>query len=312
VIARVRRRRAGCLLVVGVLAAAWLLPTPSLVLVDPSQAVAAFAAAAKSAASAGVRRHHDAPPPVLPGTRRRVLHWTVDGVVRRVVEVAPAGQSGPLPLLVVLHGRRQTPWRAEATQQWDALAAAGRAVIAYGAGFAGSWNAGMCCGPAERRKLDDVGYVLRVLRLEQSRHRIDPHRIFLVGFSNGGMLAYRFACVHADVISAVAIVGGAVEVPVCRPSRPLDVLDIEGDRDLTVPFGGSRYSPVAGAPTRSIPDSLRPWLAIRRAGEVVRLVRLPGVGHEWPTLRRGGWDATGAVWRFLLASASAPRAQAVR
>lgn len=66
-----------------------------------------------------------------------------------------------------------------------------------------------------------------------------------------------------------------------------------------VPYAGSRFSRVAGAPTTSIPDSLRPWQHLAGRGAVVRLARLPGLGHEWPTRRRGGWDGKTQIWRFL-------------
>jgi poly(3-hydroxybutyrate) depolymerase len=272
--------------------------------VAPSSPVAVLAlGAAKAVAAPGVLSRQNEPPAVLAGTRRRVVRWSAQHVEREVIEVVPARYSGALPLVVVLHGRRQTPWRAERVERWDTVAAQRRAIIAYGAGFAGSWNAGTCCGLAQRRNLDDVGYVLQLIHLEEHRQRIDPHRVFLVGFSNGGMLAYRFACRHPDVISALAVVAGSLQVTTCRPAKPLNVLDVEGDRDRVVPLFGSMYSRVAGAATGSIAASLRPWQTVAGTAAVVRLVRLPGVGHEWPTLLHGGWDATSAIWQFLLESA---------
>ncbi len=262
---------------------------------------AAFAGVALSALGPGAgpaQMLHQ--PPALPaGTRRHVVRWRAGRLWRELIDVAPVISRGALPLVVVLHGRRQTPWRAEATERWDEIAAAGRAVVAYGAGYAGSWDAGSCCGSAARHRLDDTGYVLRLIRLEEHQHLIDRHRVFLVGFSNGGMLAYTFACTHARVISALAVVDGSLQTPDCRPARALAVLDVQGASDRVVPYGGSRFSRAAGAPTRSIPDSLRPWQRIARPPGLVRLVLLPGLGHQWPTPRHGGWDATAHIWRFL-------------
>jgi poly(3-hydroxybutyrate) depolymerase len=234
------------------------------------------------------------------GTRRAVLRWTGSGVHRELVEVAPAAADRALPLVVVLHGRRQTPGSAERAQGWDALAAGGQAVVAYGAGYGGSWNAGRCCGPAAARRVDDDAYLLHALRIEEARHRIDRSRVFLVGFSNGGMLAYRFACAHSTEISGFAAVAGTLEEPSCRPARGLAVLDVEGDDDRVVPYAGSRFSPAAGAPTAPVSAALRSWQAAATSPGQVRLVRLPRVGHEWPT-RRKGWDATRRIWQFLQA-----------
>lgn len=235
-----------------------------------------------------------------PRYRRRIVSWLQNGVRREYVEVAPRVLRRPVALVVVLHGRRQTARRAERSQGWDALAADGSAVVAYAAGYGGSWDAGSCCGVAAARRLDDVGYLLQVLHRVRGRHLIDPRRVFLVGFSNGGMLAYRFACAHTRAISALAVVAGSLQVPSCRPQRPLAVLAVHGGRDRIVPFGGSAYSRVAGAATRSVPASLVAWRRIDAGtAEPVNLLLLPRLGHAWPTRRNSGLDGTAAIWRFL-------------
>jgi poly(3-hydroxybutyrate) depolymerase len=245
---------------------------------------------------------------------RQTVTWLQDGVRREYVEVVPRAAAGPLALVVVLHGRRQTARRAERSQGWDRLAAGGSAVVAYAAGYGGSWNAGSCCGVAAARRLDDVGYLLEVLHRSRARHRIDPRRVFLVGFSNGGMLAYRFACAHTRAISALAVVAGSLQMPSCRPQRPLAVLAVHGDRDRIVPFDGSAYSRVAGAATRSVVGSLAAWRRIDAGtAEPVELLHLPRLGHDWPTRRNSGLDGTATIWRFLslhpaLSSAPAPAA----
>jgi poly(3-hydroxybutyrate) depolymerase len=240
------------------------------------------------------------PPPVLPGTVRQVVRWRARGLLRELVDVAPADQTRRLPLVVVLHGRWQTPWRAERVEGWDRYAATGQAVIAYGAGYGGSWNAGRCCGPAARAQLDDVAFVRTAIRLEEGRHAVDRRRVFLVGFSNGGMLAYDVACEQARLISAVAVVAGALERPSCVPSRALSVIDVQGGRDRVVPFAGAAFSAVAGAPIASVASSLRPWRQVAHGQAVVHLVRLDGLGHEWPTRREAGWDGTSQIWHFLV------------
>ena len=236
-----------------------------------------------------------------PALHRQVVSWWQDGVRREYVEVAPLS-TGPLPLVVVLHGRRQTPARAERSQGWDALVRDQHVLVAYGAGYGGSWDAGRCCGVAAARRLDDVAYVLQVLRRAEARHVVDRDHVYLVGFSNGGMLAYRFACAHTRAISALAVVAGALEVPACRPQRPLAVLHVAGDRDRIVPFAGSAYSRVAGAPTTSVPASLAPWRRVDAGtGEPVDLVRLRRLGHDWPTRRDCGVNGTALIWGFLAA-----------
>ena len=260
-------------------------------------------------APAAAAQTRERPPAALAGTVRHVVRWRAGGVLRELVDVAPrVAAHRPLPLVVVLHGRWQTPWRAERMEGWDRYAARGQAVIAYGAGYGGSWNAGWCCGAAQRARLDDVAYVVAAIRREERRHVVDRRRVFLVGFSNGGMLAYDVACTHADLLSGLAVVAGSLETATCRPARALNVIDVEGDHDRVVPDAGSPYSPVAGAPIRPVADSLRPWLRLANTRFAVRLVRLAGIGHEWPTVRDGQWDATSQIWHFLLTRPPSVRA----
>jgi len=44
-------------------------------------------------------------------------------------------------------------------------------------------------------------------------------------------MAYRLACERADRIAAVGIQAGSIEIPSCRPSRPVSVLAIHGNAD---------------------------------------------------------------------------------
>jgi polyhydroxybutyrate depolymerase len=189
---------------------------------------------------------------------------------------------------------------AERVEGWDAEAATGRAVIAYGAGYAGSWDAGSCCGLAQRGHVDDISYLRQLVGREEARQPIDRRRVYVVGFSNGGMLALAFACTHSELVSAVATVGASLQLPSCRPTRAVSVLDVAGGRDRVVPYAGSSYSPFAGAPTTSVPASMSPWRAVDAGTrEAVVVVRLPRLGHDWPTRATAGWDGTTHLWWFL-------------
>jgi len=292
---------------------AWLLAVPLAVLavLATSTVTAPGPVAARAAAPYAVTqvqalpvpamlRWHRTPPPLAAGLRRQVVRFRVGGLLREYVEVSAVHPHGPQALVLVLHGRRQSAWRAEATQHWDAVARAGLAVVVYGAGWAGSWDAGSCCGKAARQQVDDVGYLTSVVHRVEATHLIDRQRVDLAGFSNGGMMAYRFACARADLVSAVAVVAGSLQVSDCHPARPISVLDVQGDRDPVVPFRGSRFSWFAGSPITSIPQSLAPWRRVDRGTrEVVRLLGVPGLRHDWPTERNADLDATALIWRFF-------------
>ena len=60
--------------------------------------------------------------------------------------------------------------------------------VAYPEGVRDSFDAGLCCGPAVRYGVDDVAFLARVVADLRSR---GASRVSVVGFSNGGMMAYR-------------------------------------------------------------------------------------------------------------------------
>ena len=78
------------------------------------------------------------------------------------------------------------------------------------------------------------------------RYSVDPKRIFIVGHSNGGFMAYQMACDHADQIAAiVSLAGGMYPDPKkCVPTSPVSVLEIHGTADMTVPFAGPTFGGV--------------------------------------------------------------------
>lgn len=103
-----------------------------------------------------------------------------------------------------------------------------------------TWNAGRCCGHAARRQVDDVGFLRRLLDDALGRWPIDPRRVYAVGISNGGMMAYRLAAEVSSRVAAIASVAGAL---VCEPEplhRAVPVVHFHGTQDDFVPYAGGR------------------------------------------------------------------------
>jgi polyhydroxybutyrate depolymerase len=149
----------------------------------------------------------------------------VAGQKRSWVQVDPGGTpSGTI--LVVLHGRWVTP---QVELQRDAilpLVAQTGVTLVYPAGIGTSWNAGYCCGVAAQTGVDDVQF------LRQLVAAVDPGRvrqIDLVGYSNGGRLAYTVACQAPGLVDGIAVVNA---LPTdCAVTAPLTLLQLAGTAD---------------------------------------------------------------------------------
>lgn len=172
-----------------------------------------------------------------------------------------ADADQPYPLVVALHSLHYDG--TEPQNDWglaELARSAGFAVV-YPDGVGRSWNAGSCCGPALAAQSDDVGWLRSLIAHLESRYPIDPRRISIVGLSNGGMLAYRYACEHGDELAGVAVVAASLQVAECAPPTPLTAVEVHGGADGHVPYSGAPWSEVLGTAITSVEQSLAPFRA---------------------------------------------------
>ena len=273
-----------------------------------------------------------------PGTWRVAAGALKNGDARSYLLHVPTGyQAGrEYPLVVVLHGAFSTAREMEGWTGWSALADRQGFIVAYpegGWGILGylqHWNAGHCCGKAAEEGEDDVGFVALVVADAARRVKLDAARVYLTGFSNGGMLAYRAIAERTALFAAAAPLWVTPE-----PQGPLPVLAMHGLADRNVPFAGGA-SPQKGGEREYLPaiDAVRFWVradgldadpVVERlpggvvtrftwsrpgaAGPEVLLYTIDGWDHRWPggVVTAGlpqsdplfGFDATAIIWEFF-------------
>ncbi|GAC1648292.1 MAG: PHB depolymerase family esterase [Gemmatimonadaceae bacterium] len=183
-----------------------------------------------------------------------------------------AGTTLPFPLYVVLHGSSATAEDIRQSSQMDPPSELQHFLVAYPSGVRGAgglfpsdWNVGSsCCGAAGRENIDDLGFIAALIRQTSKNVPVDPHRIYIVGFSDGGRLAYHAACKLAPLIAAVGVVSGSLLDDTCVPSRSVAVIAIHGTSDTQVPYYDNALtpppSPVTGIATQ-LPTSVQFWIA---------------------------------------------------
>jgi len=178
----------------------------------------------------------------------------------------PASYNGqhPVPLLVMLHAYLQTPAEFEAFMGIAAAADANGIATVHPIGLPDvfgvpHWNATTACcawfGPGN----DDSGYLRDLIDEVKLQANIAPARVHVTGYSNGGYMAYRMACDHADIIASIAPIGAATwyDPTMCTPSTPVHVLHIHGDQDTWVEWNGGIE--VGGNPYPSVNTTLTHW-----------------------------------------------------
>lgn len=256
-----------------------------------------------------------APAAVLAGVE--TLTWA--GVPRRAVTARPPAQQGPLPLVLVLHGRASNPHGEQRRTHLDELAARGEALVVYPEALGPSWNAGRCCDGAAT---DDSGFLAALTARLVAQQAADPHRVYAVGFSTGAMMAYRFACDRPDLLAGIGSVGGVL-VSGCPVSLRVPLVDVHSRQDPLVPLRGTTRSALSGIPLPGVGDVVDTWrrrtgcggrlyaaeVARDGAAELrdvsgcppggaVRLLLTMQRGHVWPQAG-DGLDASVVLWTFL-------------
>ena len=268
----------------------------------------------------------------IPGNWRVETGLLKNGAQRSYLLHVPTGyQAGrDYPLVVVLHGAFSTAKEMEDWTGWSALADREGFIVAYPEGgwgilgFLQHWNAGHCCGKAADEGEDDVGFVALVVEDAARRVKVDAARVYVTGFSNGGMLVYRAIAERTGMFAAAAPLaathGGraTAAAPLWvtpEPKGTLPVLVMHGLADGNVPFAGGA-SPKKAGEREYLPamDAVRFWVradgldpdpvvellqggAVTRsswsrpgaAGPEVVLYTIAGWDHRWP----GGIETAG-------------------
>lgn len=218
-----------------------------------------------------------------PAKTPRLITMEHDKLQRSYLIYVPSSYSGdkPVPLLFVLHGAGDSMHTmAEDKYYWQISASEkyGHIVIFPNGGDAkdhATWNSGTCCGTARRSKIDDVGFIKKIIERVSSFYRIDSKRIYSTGMSNGGMLSYSLACELSDMMAGIAAVAGTDNTINCKPSRPVPILQIHAKDDDLVLFDSpsSRYT--------SVPATALKWKKLNGCtGEVKKVFEVPGAHCE--------------------------------
>jgi polyhydroxybutyrate depolymerase len=247
----------------------------------------------------------------------------------------------PLPIVINMHGGGGNATAHRKQTQMDAASDRYGFIVAYPEGTAGlghfyTWNAGLCCGYSVKWKIDDVGFISKMLDEIEQKYAVDARRVYATGMSNGAMLAYRLACELPNRITAICGVATTMGVDGPAPTRPIPLLQIHGLKDPNAPFnGGIGPNAISKVKHRPVREVISWWCDVNHcakqpaevketddyiferyapppgvSGAPIELYMLKEGGHTWPggvdvTPRLGtgkliaSFDADSVMWNFF-------------
>ncbi len=252
------------------------------------------------------------------GTAARADSMASGGIARQYEIFRPAGQRGPVPAVILLHGGGGTGAQLERFSDFDRVAAAAGIVAIYPQGIGHNWNDHR--GPGAQSTADDRQFLLDLIAALAARGIVDAAHVYVGGISNGGLMALDMACSHADRIAGIAVVSASLPAGYrCEMARPLPAIFFHGTADRFIPYAGG---PIAGQfstgrgsvisaqatidffaradgcrtrDSRALPDPDPPdgtHVIVNsygdcRTGGALESVVIEGGGHSWPGARQG-------------------------
>lgn len=213
--------------------------------------------------------------------------------------VPPTAEKGePFPLIVGIHGKGDNGYDFLIGTNLGVA----NAIVITPTGQGLAWSpAPYAITTVEQ----DTALIEAIIADINTAYPIDPHRVYLAGFSNGGGLVAVLATNNPEKYAGAATVAGAIRTTPgeLTAGAPIDYLNIHGTWDDVVPYAGeNRGGGGVIQPARDVTAAFA-----QRNGDAARTVHIPveGMGHEWPAgiwAPSRGIDVTETILDFFSVS----------
>lgn len=239
----------------------------------------------------------------------RIVH---DSVSREAFVCKPdsAKPSSLLPVLMIFHGGGGTSRGTMRNSSFPALSQTEQFIAVFPNALNKNWN-DMRTGnfsESHKKKLDDVGFVSKLIDLLVKDYAADPKRIYVTGISNGGIFSQTLALKLGSKIAGAASVCAQIPEGMndlsSRPD-PMSVMFMNGTKDPLVPYHGGDVvvnlmpglnkllgrKPKSRGRVTSTQESLDFWL------EVNGIVAKPKITEFEDKAKDDGIRATKVLWQ---------------
>jgi polyhydroxybutyrate depolymerase len=169
-------------------------------------------------------------------------------------------------LVIVLHGARLSAKIAELVTEFDKLSNEKHFIVVYPNAIYRQWNDGRRKEDNPSYGIDDVKFISQLIDYLIWKYHINPKRVYVAGYSSGGMLSQKLGMEVTDKIAAIAEVASSLPLSQIalniKPTKPLPVLMINGTNDPAFPWGGGTTSIIGikVGPVAPVMESAQYWI----------------------------------------------------
>lgn len=217
---------------------------------------------------------------------------------RHYLKAAPTHTApGKRPLVIVLHGSGASAAQVlgmtfppSPLSVWLEIAAREQLVIIAPDGTkqrgVRPWNDGFTA-IASNPKVDDVGFISAIIDRVIAEDAVDPQRVYVMGVSKGGMLAYRIAAELTPRLAAFSTVLASmpVDAAYAMPALPLSALIVASTADPFIPYAGGKfpYTLWFSAPMLAVEASMAMWRELAGLPDTPQIVAVANTGDDAAT-----------------------------
>lgn len=152
-------------------------------------------------------------------------------------------RATPAPLVILLHHAGGTGTDFMESTRFAMLAMKTGYILAYPDGVDNSWG---YLDEAEIHPQDlytnDWDFLDVLIDQLSADYAVDAERVYLVGYSNGGLLALRTMCEHGAQLAGIAVIAATFNQHLaqhCVNASPTPTMLVLGTRDTRFPWAGS-------------------------------------------------------------------------
>lgn len=201
-----------------------------------------------------------------------------------------------LPLVVVLHGHASSGEQQATYMGLQSAAEKLKFHLVMPDGIKNPreerfWNAGSICCDYFNSGINDEQFLIDLVAYSISSLKADSSRVYLIGHSNGGAMAYRLTCHHPEKFAGVVSLAGIgqYEASQCSQVSSVSSLHIHGTNDEVTLFQGGLRNGLPYVGARDMAERTR---SLNRCSTVAREnVRSVDIARDVP-----GDESQVTVW----------------
>ena len=228
----------------------------------------------------------------------QTTHIQTGGKSREVFIYVPDCYTENRPLVISVHGMNQDIAYQKSMAQWEKVADTANFAVVYPQSDGTQWDI---------NGMTDINFMLDIIKKMSQDYKIDESRVYITGFSMGGMLTYHIINNVADKFAAFGPISGYnLWGANYDCSRPVPICHVHGTSDSVVNYNGIEAI-IKGFAQK---DNCDPTPEVTQANNICKkthykngdceteviLYSVQGRDHE-PT--NNGFHTTKALWDFF-------------